>query len=90
VLYKTFWMPTLRLLYQQHMQLSLAKRGFVHTLHYRALDAWLSPLPGLAQQVLAKTRLHVVPLGIELEKFTFPSLTQTQAREQLSKYYTRW
>lgn len=88
VLCKTFWLPTLRLLYQQHMQLGLAKRGLVHTLRYRALDAWLSPLPGLAQQVLAKTRLpadrlHVVSLGIELEKFTCPSVTQAQAREQL-------
>jgi D-inositol-3-phosphate glycosyltransferase len=89
VLCKTFWLPTLRVVYQQHMQLGLAKRGFVHTLRYRALDAWLSPLPGLAQQVLVKTRLpadrlHVVPLGIELEKFTSPSLTKAQAREQLS------
>ncbi len=88
VLCKTFWLPELRLLYQQHMQLGLAKRGPVHTLRYRALDAWLSPLPGLAQQVLAKTRLpasrlHTVPLGLELAKFTSVSLTQAQAREQL-------
>jgi glycosyltransferase involved in cell wall biosynthesis len=70
------------------MQLGIAKRGLIHTLRYRALDAWLSPLPGLANEVVAKTRLptsclHVVPLGIELEKFAHNALTQAQARLQL-------
>ena len=89
VLCKKMHLPTLRLLYQQHMQLGLAKRGVVHTLRYRALDAWLTPLHRLAQEVLEKTRLpaarlHVVPLGIELEKFAHASLTQAQARTQLA------
>ncbi|WP_143436971.1 glycosyltransferase family 4 protein [Hymenobacter mucosus] len=89
VLCKTLRLPRLHLVYQQHMQLGLAKRGLVHTLRYRALSAWLSPLPGLARQVLEKTRLaphklHVVPLGIELEKFANASLTQAQARQHLN------
>lgn len=59
------------------------------TLRYRALDAWLTPLPGLGQQVLAKThlapaKLHVVPLGIELDKFTVPGPSQLQARQELN------
>ncbi|MGI4739868.1 MAG: glycosyltransferase family 4 protein, partial [Janthinobacterium lividum] len=88
VLCKTFHLPALCLVYQQHMQLGLAKRGLLHTLRYRALDAWLSPLPGLAQQVLAKTRLpperlHTVPLGIDLVNYVHPGLTQAQARAQL-------
>ncbi|WP_035564899.1 glycosyltransferase family 4 protein [Hymenobacter sp. IS2118] len=88
VLCKTFRLPGLKLVYQQHMQLGLAKRGLIHTLRYRALDAWLTPLPQLAREVRAKTRLpaqrlHVVPLGIELEKFAHPALTPAQARAQL-------
>ncbi|UOG76851.1 glycosyltransferase family 4 protein [Hymenobacter tibetensis] len=88
VLCKKVHMPTLKLVYQQHMQLGLAKRGLIHTVRYNAVDAWLSPLPGLARQVLEKTRfsaerLHVVPLGIELEKFADPTLTRTRARQQL-------
>ncbi|WP_191906393.1 glycosyltransferase family 4 protein [Hymenobacter baengnokdamensis] len=88
VLCKKCWVPSLRLVYQQHMQLGIAKRGLIHTLRYRALDAWLTPLPGLARQVLTKTRLpatrlHVVPLGIELKKFAYSSLTQAEARAQL-------
>jgi D-inositol-3-phosphate glycosyltransferase len=89
VLRKKLRLPTLKLVYQQHMQLGLAKRGFIHTLRYQALDAWLSPLPGLGRQVLEKTRLaphklHVVPLGIELEKFADPTLTRAVARQRLS------
>jgi len=88
VLCKRWLAPHLRLVYQQHMQLGSAKRDLVHTLRYRALDAWLSPLPGLARQVGEKTRMHpqhvhVVPLGIELDRFLKPSLTPQQAREQL-------
>ncbi|WP_022822839.1 glycosyltransferase family 4 protein [Hymenobacter norwichensis] len=89
VLCKKLRLPALKLVYQQHMQLGLAKRGLVHTLRYQALDAWLSPLPGLGRQVLEKTRLaphklHVVPLGIELEKFADPALTRAVARQQLN------
>ncbi|MET4106256.1 glycosyltransferase family 4 protein [Hymenobacter sp. UYP22] len=88
VLGKRLFSPAMPLVYQQHMQLGLAKRGLVHTLRYNALAAWLSPLPGLARQVLEKTRLspeklHVVPLGVELEKFTDERLTTAEARHQL-------
>ena len=88
VLCKRLFLPKLPLVYQQHMQLGLAKRGLVHTLRYRALAAWLAPLPGLARQVLEKTRLpadrlHVVPLGVELEKFADERLTTAEARRRL-------
>ncbi|WBA42699.1 glycosyltransferase family 4 protein [Hymenobacter canadensis] len=88
VLAKRLYSPGMPLVYQQHMQLGLAKRGLVHTLRYKALAAWLAPLPGLARQVLEKTRLapeklHVVPLGVELDKFMDEQLTTTEARRQL-------
>ncbi|OWP63294.1 hypothetical protein CDA63_09720 [Hymenobacter amundsenii] len=88
VLCQKLFLPKLPLIYQQHMQLGLAKRGLVHTLRYRALAAWLAPLPGLAQQVLEKTRLapeklHVVPLGVELERFADERLTTAEARHRL-------
>ena len=89
VLCKNIHLPALKLVYQQHMQLGPPKRSLVHTLRFRALDAWLSPLPGLARQVLEKThlsptKLHVVPLGIELEKFADPALTRAIARQYLN------
>jgi D-inositol-3-phosphate glycosyltransferase len=78
----------IQLIYQQHMQLGPPKRDLFHTLRFGVLDAWLSPLPGLARQVAEKTRfdpakVHVVPLGIELERFINPGLTKAAARQQL-------
>ncbi|MDB5235058.1 MAG: hypothetical protein JWR44_2051 [Hymenobacter sp.] len=78
----------LRILYQQHMQLGRPKRSIVHTLRFRLVDAWLTPLPGLAREVTRLTRLdpaklHVVPLGLPLEQFASPTRTRAQARQEL-------
>ncbi|HEX8658667.1 MAG TPA: glycosyltransferase family 4 protein [Hymenobacter sp.] len=75
--------------YQQHMQLGRPKRSLVHTLRFRLIDAWLTPLPGLAQQVARFThfdtrRLHVVPLGLPLEQFAQPTYTPAEARRELN------
>lgn len=88
VVCKRWFAPRLRLVYQQHMQLGVAKRDPLHTWRYRALDAWLTPLPGLARQVeqytrLDPQRLHVVPLGVELPRLLKPDPTPQQARQQL-------
>lgn len=78
----------LRVIYQQHMQLGRPKRSLVHRLRFRQVDAWLTPLPGLGQEVLRwthfdKRRLHVVPLGLPMEQFAPPARTQSQARKEL-------
>jgi D-inositol-3-phosphate glycosyltransferase len=78
----------LRLIYQQHMQLGRPKRDWFHTLRFRLLDAWLSPLPGLARQVTQKTRLapsrvHVVPLGLPLAQFAPRPAQKAAARQAL-------
>lgn len=78
----------LRVVYQQHMQLGRPKRSLVHTLRFRLVDAWLTPLPGLARQVARFThfdtrRLHVVPLGLPLEQFARPTHTKAEARHEL-------
>lgn len=78
----------LRIIYQQHMQLGRPKRSIVHTLRFKMVDAWLTPLPGLAREVARQThfdtrRLHVVPLGLPLEQFAPPGRTRAQARQEL-------
>ncbi|WP_125921674.1 glycosyltransferase [Hymenobacter lapidarius] len=79
----------LRVIYQQHMQLGRPKRSLVHRLRFGQLDAWLTPLPGLGQEVLRSThlearRLHVVPLGLPVEQFAPPARTRSQARQELT------
>src|SRR4028118_765227 len=71
---KIFFYPRLRLYYQQHMQLGVPKKGPVQTLLYRNLTAWIAPLELLAREVREKTRMppdriHVIPLGIDLNQF---------------------
>lgn len=85
---KKLLLPGLQLVYQQHMQLGRPKRDWLHTRRYQALAAWLTPLPWLARQVreftrLDPARLHLVPLGIELQQFSAPELSPAAARQQL-------
>ncbi|WP_210521118.1 glycosyltransferase family 4 protein [Hymenobacter terricola] len=87
-LVKTLMGGHLRIIYQQHMQLGRPKRSLVHTLRFRLVDAWLTPLPGLAREVAYRTRfdmakLHVVPLGLPLEQFAPPTHTAAEARHEL-------
>ena len=86
---KTLMGGRLRIIYQQHMQLGRSKRSLVHTLRFNLVDAWLTPLPGLAAEVgrltrLAPHKLHVVPLGLPLSQFAPPSHTPAEARHELS------
>lgn len=88
VLLKLLMGSNLHIVYQQHMQIGVPKRDWFHTWRFSLIDAWLSPLPGLARQVTEMTRfdparIHVVPLGIDLARFIEPGLSQPQAREQL-------
>jgi D-inositol-3-phosphate glycosyltransferase len=87
-LVKTLLGGRLRIIYQQHMQLGRAKRDWFHSTVYKAIDAWLTPLPGLARQVQEKTRfaahrLHVVPLGLPLAQFWPATHSKEDARRVL-------
>ncbi|MDB5269332.1 MAG: hypothetical protein JWP58_2372 [Hymenobacter sp.] len=87
-LVKTLLGGRLRIIYQQHMQLGRPKRSPVHTLRFGLVDAWLTPLPGLAREVARLTRfdvakLHLVPLGLPLEQFAPPTHTPYEARQEL-------
>ncbi|MBL4735922.1 MAG: glycosyltransferase family 4 protein [Flavobacteriales bacterium] len=78
----------IKLVYQQAMELGVAKRDVFHTIRFRKLDAWLTSLPYLGDQVIANTkfpkdRIHIVPLGLELNKFTNGTLSKSEARNQL-------
>ncbi|MBR9976293.1 MAG: glycosyltransferase family 4 protein [Bacteroidetes bacterium] len=64
----------LRLVHMQHMQFGAPKRDLVHRWQHAQLDAWIAPLPSLAEQTARMTtvpreRIHVIPLGIDLGPF---------------------
>jgi D-inositol-3-phosphate glycosyltransferase len=61
----------LALLHTQHMQFGHAKTDFIHRWQHRQLDAWIAPLPSLAEQTRRMTHvpagnIHIIPFGIEL------------------------
>lgn len=71
VLAKRLSAGSLRLIHTQHMQFGQPKLDLIHRWQHRQLDAWISPLPSLAEQTKRLThvpaeRIHVIPLGIDL------------------------
>ena len=79
----------IKIVYQQAMQIGVNKRDIFHTVRFSAIDAWITPLKFLAKQVKIKTRLnlkkvHVVPLGVELDKLIGRKISQSTAREILN------
>ncbi len=78
----------LKIVYQQHMQLGVFKRSLIHRIRYAFLDAWISPLAYLQQQAAERTnipisKIHVIPLGIDIDDFDTYTLPKTTAKAQL-------
>jgi D-inositol-3-phosphate glycosyltransferase len=87
-LVKLFMSRRLRLVYQQHMQIGRPKKDWFHTRRFGLLDAWLSPLPGLVRQVgdfthYDTSRVHLVPIGLDVQRFQEPRISKAAARQQL-------
>ena len=78
-----------KLILLQHMHVGGHKMDFFHTWEYKHLDAWVAPLPMFAERLTQTTRLdpgkiHVIPFGIELKRFTESRPTQEAARVRLN------
>jgi len=76
-----------RLLYHQHMHIGGRKKDLYHAWLYRRIDAFITPVEWLAERVLEKTsvppnRLHVIPRGVEIGRFTVRRPTRTDARKR--------
>jgi D-inositol-3-phosphate glycosyltransferase len=87
VLAKRLSSGTLSLIHTQHMQFGRPKLDAIHRWQHRQLDAWIAPLPSLAEQTRRMTavpheRIHVVPLGIELPPL-LDAPPQSLARKEL-------
>ncbi len=77
-----------RLIYSQHMHIGGTKRDIFHSMEYRHLDAWVTPVQWLADRVREKTnippeKIHIIPRGIELERFTRNRPDKAKARQRL-------
>jgi glycosyltransferase involved in cell wall biosynthesis len=89
VLAKIFSGKYFKFIYQQHMQLGVAKKDIFHNWLYSSLDTWITPLPSLAKSVTEKTtipphKIKIIPQGIELKKFTDFLPDKISARKKLN------
>lgn len=85
---KLLFRSTLNILFHQAMEIGVNKKDWIHTLRFSTIDCWMSTLPWLAQQTRERTqiqssKIHVIPLGIELSRFTQNPLPTVTARAQL-------
>lgn len=81
---KRLFLPHLTIIFQQHMQISTNKKDIFHTFRYSAYSAWIAPSAFLAEQVKKQTRfaaqkIHVIPLGVEIDKLLHTTITQQNA-----------
>lgn len=66
---------SVRLLFHQNMHIGGTKKDWYHSWLYGHIDAWVAPVSWLADRVKEKTtiapeRIHIIPHGIELDRFT--------------------
>jgi glycosyltransferase involved in cell wall biosynthesis len=75
-----------RLLYQQAMQFGVSKKDFFHTMRFQAIDAWVSTLNFLRDQVercthFPKQKIYVVPLGVDAARIKSNENLRAEARK---------
>lgn len=85
---KKLFFNELKVIYQQHMQLRLNKKDFLHTLRYKSINQWISPLEYLKGKVLENTKIpeekiHVIPLGVNIKRFAKKTYSKKEARARL-------
>lgn len=73
--------------YIQAMQLGVKKKNLMHTIRFRGIDIWVTPLHSLEKQVKEwtnfKNKLVVIPSGLDLKELR-TTLSNAEARVQLS------
>lgn len=87
-LYKRFINRDIAIVYQQHMQVGVSKRDFIHTLRYKMIDKWIAPLNYLKAETLRLTRIPewkivVIPFGIDVKKFGTTTISKEESRNGL-------
>ena len=82
---KKFYHKKVKIIHQQHMQIGAPKKGIIKNLRYQSVDAWLSPLEWLKDEVIEKTAINanvvqVVPIGVDLKAYELPKYSREEAR----------
>jgi D-inositol-3-phosphate glycosyltransferase len=86
---KNFMVNKLNMIYLQQMQMGTVKKDFFHTMRYSKLNAWITPLNHLAEEIRTMTKfnmdkVHVVPLCINPQDLLDNKYEKNEARDILS------
>ncbi|MCF6242101.1 MAG: glycosyltransferase family 4 protein [Bacteroidales bacterium] len=86
---KKLYFHDLMVIYQQHMQFRLNKKDFIHTLRYKSINYWISPLEHLKNKVLENTKvpeakIKVIPIGVDIDKFIQKKYGKKEAQRLLN------
>lgn len=77
-----------KIIYSQHMHIGADKKDVFHAWEYGHFDAWITPVRWLADRVVEKTvvpreKIHIIPRGIELDRFQNDKPDKRDARARL-------
>jgi glycosyltransferase involved in cell wall biosynthesis len=81
---KNFMGNKLKLIYLQQMQMGSVKKGFLHTLRFSKLDAWITLLQNLKNEIATMThfdmeKVHIIPIGVEVETLQKNMISKNEA-----------
>jgi glycosyltransferase involved in cell wall biosynthesis len=85
---KKRYFKTLKIVYQQHMQIGINKKDWLHTFRFKAIDVWVSPLPFLKREIALRTkfplnRVQVLPIGLDTASFVKTKYSKSEAKDLL-------
>jgi len=91
---KMRYYKNLKIIYQQHMQIGVNKKDWLHTKRFKAIDVWVSPLPFLKQEIAIRTnfplnRVQIIPIGLNTSEFKDRKYTKTEAKVLLGIHSKR-
>ena len=86
---KKLFYRKLKIIYQQHMQIGLSKKDFLHTFRFKSINYWISPLEYLKNEIAERTnfpveKVKVIPLCLDTTRFTKQKYTKAEALQKLN------
>ena len=91
---KKRYFKDLKVVYQQHMQIGINKKDWLHTFRFKSIDVWVSPLPFLKREIAVRThfplnRVKILPIGVNTKEFETKKYQQAEAKELLNIHSDR-
>jgi len=85
---KKLYYKKLKIIYQQQMQIGINKKDLLHTFRFKTIDAWVTPLNYLKEEISQRTkfpveRVKIIPLSVDIYKFIERKYTKEEALKKL-------